>query len=226
MAMVSASSAAAKTLTLIASAATETTESRIPIASASKRRHDAARNWAHRRPRHIGVDIGVPPHVERAAGPCPSGHRRERRDELHPVHRRRRKGEADCAGEDHERHDPGLEQNKMIDDAVPRPRRGRVTGAILTRNCRRSNGHSGSPKVARQVGGAFERHRGKRAALTSTIIATTVDRKSDGARALSEVAQGLARHRQKSLTSPRERRLCARGEVSERARSTPGSGVV
>ena len=123
MAMVSASSAAANTLTLIASAATDTTESRIPIASACKRRHHAARDRAHRRPRHIGVDVGVPPHVERAAGACASGHRRERGEEPHPVDRRRRKGEADRAGEDDERHDPGLEQDEMIDNPVPWPRR-------------------------------------------------------------------------------------------------------
>ena len=179
MAMVSASSAAANTLTLIASAATDTTESRIPIASASSGGTTPRGNRAHRRPRHIGVDVGVPPHVERAAGPCPSGHRRKRGDELHPVHRRRRKGEADSAGEDDERHDPGLEQDKMIENPVPWPRRRRLTDAALTRNCCRSNCHSASPKVARQVAAPSNAIAAKRGAPTSTIIGMAVDGKSE-----------------------------------------------
>ena len=119
MAIVSASSAAASQLTRKPIAATEATahhgaeRQRLPL------RHGPARDRPHRGARHFGVDVGVPPHVERAARPGPGRHRGQvvtrRSQSIGPG----REHIADRAGEDDERHHAGLQKNEMIEDAAP-----------------------------------------------------------------------------------------------------------
>ena len=121
MAMVSASSAAASQFARTPSAITETTDSRRPIASASRGGTEPRGIGRMRGPRHLPVDVGVPPHVEGAAGARPRRHGGQRRDEPHAVERAGRERISDRAGEDDEGHDAGLEKDEMVDDAAAEP---------------------------------------------------------------------------------------------------------
>ena len=139
MAMVSASSAADSQLTRYRERRHRHDRKENADRQRLRRRHRAARNGPHRGARHFGVDVGVPPHVERPARARSPGHRRERGDKLHPIDRPRREREADCAREHDERHHARLEKNEMVDDSAPPTRRRRAAVVASARNCRQPN---------------------------------------------------------------------------------------
>ena len=73
------------------------------------RRHRALGGAAHHR-----VDIGIPPHVQCARGPCPQRDEQDRGQRHNRMHRNRRNQQADQRREDDKRHHPRLEQRHII----------------------------------------------------------------------------------------------------------------
>ena len=133
-------------------------------------RHGAARNGAHGGPRHLGVDVGFPPHVERAAGPGPGRHRGQRRHKPDPVDRSRRQSESDRAGEDDKRHHARLQENEVVDHPSPRPLARPAPVAASARNRVHANRHPAPPNP-------LSHRRRTHPAIPRTIRApSTVDR--------------------------------------------------
>ncbi len=82
------------------------------------RAHQSARDRARGGARHLRVDIGVVPHIERAGGAGAGGDADQRGDGEHRMHRARRRDEADESGEHHEEHHSRLHQRDVVGDVA------------------------------------------------------------------------------------------------------------
>ena len=67
---------------------------------------------------HHRVDIGIPPHVQRARGAAAQRDEQDRGEADERMHRHRRDQQADQRGEDDQRHDPRLEQREIVAEAA------------------------------------------------------------------------------------------------------------
>ena len=111
--------------------------------------HDARRHRALAGPAHHGVDVGVPPHVQRTRSACPERDEQDRGEAHDRVDMHRCDQQPHQRGEHHQRHDARLQKR----DVVAKPRLARPGGGRMVKGFGVGHHHlpmgrgSGSPPL-------------------------------------------------------------------------------